>query len=68
MKKVLAILLLVLFVVSLTAVAVSAEPVVVKEKKMVMNSEIDKNMGMMGMENMDIKKKGTNIETDDGQY
>jgi hypothetical protein len=47
---------------------VSAEPVVVKEKKMVMNSEIDKNMGMMGMENMDIKKKGTNIETDDGQY
>ena len=60
MKKVLVSLLLVLFAVSLTAAAVSAESVVVKEKKMVVNSEIDKNM--------DMKKKDMDIETDDGQY
>ena len=59
-KKVLVSLLLVLFAVSLTAAAVSAESVVVKEKKMVVNSEIDKNM--------DMKKKDMDIETDDGQY
>ena len=35
MKKVLAVLLAVLFVVSVTSAAVTAEPVVVKEKKIV---------------------------------
>jgi len=52
-KKVLTILLLVLFVVSLTAAALSAEPVVIKEKKMVVNSENDKKLDM---KNMDMKK------------
>jgi len=64
MKKVLVSLLLVLFAVSLTAAAVSAEYVVVKEKKMVVNSEIDKNMDMKKKD----MKKDMDIETDDGQY
>jgi ABC-type Zn2+ transport system substrate-binding protein/surface adhesin len=46
MKKVLAIFMAVLFGVSLTAVAVSAEPSVVKDKKIVVNSETNKNMNM----------------------
>jgi len=53
MKKVLAIFMAVLFGVSLTAAAVSAEPVMVKEKKMVVNSETNKNMNT---KNMDMKK------------
>src|SRR5208283_1571773 len=58
MKQVLAIFMAVLFGVSLTAVAVSAEPVIVKEKKMIVNSETDKKMDTknMGMKNMEMKK------------
>jgi len=58
MKQVLAIFMAVLFGVSLTAVAVSAEPVMVKEKKMVVNSETDKKMDTknMDMKNMEMKK------------
>ena len=61
MKQVLAIFMAVLYGVSLTAVAVSAEPVMVKEKKMVVNSETDKKMDTKNMDtkNMDMK----NMET-----
>jgi hypothetical protein len=45
-KKVLAIFMAVLFGVSLTAVAVGAEPSVVKDKKMIVNSETNKNMNV----------------------
>ena len=65
MKQVLAIFMAVLFGVSLTAVAVSAEPVMVKEKNMVVNSETDKKIDT---KNMDIKNMDMDIETDEGQY
>ena len=59
MKQVLAIFMAVLFGVSLTAVAVSAEPVMVKEKKMVVNSETDKKMDTKNMDiKMDMKEHG----------
>jgi hypothetical protein len=50
MTKVLASLLVILFVISVTAAAVSAEPVVVKEKKiMAMDSETGKIKTVKGM-------------------
>jgi hypothetical protein len=59
MKKILGILLVVCFLMSVTAVAVSAEPSVVKEKKTNVNSETNKNMDMknMGMKK-DMKEHG----------
>jgi hypothetical protein len=50
MTKVLASLLVILFVISVTAAAVSAEPVVVKEKKiMAMDSETGKIKAAKGI-------------------
>ena len=72
MKKTFCILLTVLFVVSFTAVAVSANPVMVKEQNMDMNkmymNKMDMNkMGMnkMDMNKMDMNKKGMGSETDE---
>ena len=60
MTKVLASLLVAIFVVSLTAVAVSAEPSMVKEKKMAVNNETNKSMNMT---NVGMKKMAVNSET-----
>ena len=54
-KKTLGILLAVLFVVSLTAVAVSSNPVMVKEQNMDMNKM---DMNKMDMNKMDMKEHG----------
>ena len=55
MKKTLCILLAVLFVVSLTAVAVSSNPVIVKEQNMDMNKM---DMNKMDMNRMDMNRIG----------
>ena len=59
MKNILCILLAALFVVSLTAVAVSAEPVLVKEKKIV---AIDTDSGQIKA------AKGMGINRETGNY
>jgi hypothetical protein len=77
MKKTLCILLAVLFVVSLTAVAVSSNPVMVKKQNMDMNKMDMKKKYMnkmdtdceteqdMHMNKMGMNKKGMAIETDE---
>ena len=68
MKQVLAIFMAVLFGVSLTAVAVSAEPVMVKEKKMVVNSETDKKMDMKNMETKKDMKEHRNEKNEHEEH
>ncbi len=55
MTKVLGSLLVAIFVISLTAVAVSTEPSVVKEKKMTVNSETN---------NIVVKEKKMSVKTE----
>ena len=68
MKQVLAIFMAVLYGVSLTAVAVSAEPVMVKEKKMVVNSETDKKMDMKNMETKKDMKEHRNEKNEHEEH
>jgi len=58
MKRGLAILLVILFVVSLTAIAVNSEPVMVKESNMNMNKMDmnNKDMSKMELSKMDMNK------------
>ena len=60
MKKALGILLAVCFLVSVTAAAVSSEPVMVKEQSM--------DMRNMDMRKVDIQKTNMNIEIEDDEY